>query len=149
MFLGVCAKLILLRCFEKWIRVYHVIYDYSLSSWPTSQLVNNFMSGTAIFIKSIDSNPLLVSISNKKLLAIFTQYIEYNRIMKITVLLFMGLNMELKSFMMLGFQIQKKNYTIKTMGDCALLTTHLLPPFKWYMLLGKNLVELSDTTSSL
>ena len=37
-----CARFMLLWCFEKWIWIYHIIYEYPLSSWPISRPGTNW-----------------------------------------------------------------------------------------------------------
>ena len=39
---------------QKWIWVSYAFYASPLSSWPTSQPMNNFSNGTAMFMKTID-----------------------------------------------------------------------------------------------
>lgn len=44
--------------FEEWGWVQHIIFGSSLGSWPSSQPMNGFHSGIAIFMKIIDFQPI-------------------------------------------------------------------------------------------
>ena len=57
LFCGVCKVYSTMMFLKNRFGVYHIIYGSPLSSWATSQLLNNFRNGITIFMKTIDLNP--------------------------------------------------------------------------------------------